>query len=135
MQIAASLVVACLTLKQQTAFACFSRRGEEEELVCFPFGKSSLQANLILEALATVAPLKQRQDVFELLALGGFNLHFGVRLMYIGPLPSNQQIERLLRFKLHGLKPELFLVGASPPESQWLQTQGLPCYDIAKLRL
>jgi uncharacterized protein (DUF58 family) len=110
-EVAASLVLMCLTLRQEAGLLCEGRLDGEERAVYFPVAAHAGSAVLILEALARIRPGTGRKRAVDGLFAQAVRLQASARIFYVGPVPDADALNRLRLLKRRGYHPECFFCG------------------------
>ncbi len=132
---AASLVVLCLSLRQEAGLLCDGILDNERRVVWFPASGHSGNGVPVLETLSRIRTVARKNNAVEDLFSPAVRLPAAARIYYVGPVPAPDTMARLWSLKRRGFHPECFFCGKQERHTGVAGGNRLPHRFIEDLRV
>ena len=134
-EVAASLIIMCLSLRQEAGLLCDGLLDKDRRLVWFPAAGQTGSAVPLLETLSRIRSVADRKHAVEDLFSPAVRLPASARIFYVGPVPDEVDLQRLVSLKRRGYHPQCFFCGKQERSSVVPEHFRLPYRYIEDMRL
>jgi uncharacterized protein (DUF58 family) len=134
-EVAASLLIMCLTLRQETGLLCDGHVEKERRIIFFPISAHRGRAVHVLETLARIRPVPRKKHAVADVFSPHVQLPASARVFYVGPVPDEDDLLRLWNLKRRGYHPECFFCGKQERSAAAVGHIRLPHRFIEDMRL